>query len=164
MVEGEIEELYFLSKALATLNVLDWPQQLVRGLKDVGRSGLVYRELAGEVQISEGVASTDGWVLESAPLRMTVAGSLDLGARTYDLHIQLQPLQTVDRIVAAVPLLGYLLTGEEKTFLSLEYFVVGPWADPRIRGLSTEEEETDFMDTLIRRIREMEWEDLLPWR
>jgi uncharacterized protein YhdP len=163
MVEGEVEEFFFLSKALATLNVLDWPRQVGRGFKDMAQAGLVYRELRGSLHIEDGVAHTRDWVLESAPLRLVADGSLDLDARTYDLLLHLQPLQTVDRIVSAVPLLGYLLTGDDKAIMALDYRVRGPWADPEVAAVAAADKE-NFMEALIRRIKEMQWRDILPWR
>lgn len=163
VVEGELEEFYFLSKALATLNVLDWPRQVARGFRDVATGGLVYRQIEGALHIADGVAATKGVVLDSAPLRMTADGSLDLGRRRYDLVVRVQPLQTVDRIVSAVPIFGYLLAGDAKTVMALDYRVIGPWADPQVAPLSEAEEENP-LETLIRRLREMEWQDILPWR
>jgi len=163
MAEGEIEQFYFLNQALATLNVLDWPRQVARGFRDVARGGLVYRELKGGLHIVDGVARTDDWVLKSAPLRLGAAGSLDLAARNYDLIMQIQPLQTVDQIISAVPIVGYLIGGESKTVMALDYRVRGPWSDPDVTALSAEEQENP-MDTLLRRLREMEWKDVLPWR
>ncbi|MFP4561235.1 MAG: YhdP family protein [Thiohalorhabdus sp.] len=161
--EGEIEELHFLSKALSTLNVLDWPQQAVRGFRDLGRSGLVYRDLAGGAVIDDGVLTIQELALESAALRLAVRGGVNLGDRTYDLGLHLQPLQTVDRVVSAVPLVGYLLTGREKAFATLDYRVEGPWDDPRV-GAVNPSEGPDFMEVLLDRIKEMQWEDLAPWR
>ena len=163
VVEGELEEFFFLSKALATLNVLDWPRQVARGFKDVATGGLVYRQIEGDMHIADGIAATEGVVLDSAPLRLTADGRLDLGRRRYDLVVRVQPLQTVDRIVSAVPILGYLLAGDAKTVMALDYRVSGPWADPEVAPLSEAEEENP-VETLIRRLREMEWQDILPWR
>ncbi|MEF8792261.1 YhdP family phospholipid transporter [Thiohalorhabdus sp.] len=162
MVEGEIKQFYFLNQALATLNVLDWPRQVARGFRDVAEGGLVYRELKGSIDIAEGVARTDDWVLKSAPLRLDMGGSLDLDARTYDLLLQVQPLQTVDRIISAVPVLGYLLAGESRTVMALGYRVKGPWADPEVTPLTGAEQENP-VETLLRRLKEMEWQDVLPW-
>ncbi|KPV41370.1 hypothetical protein AN478_01955 [Thiohalorhabdus denitrificans] len=161
--EGEIEELHFLSKALSTLNVLDWPQQAVRGFRDLGRSGLVYRDLSGGAVIADGVLTIQEMALDSAALRLAVRGGVDLGARTYDLGLHLQPLQTLDRVVSAVPLVGYLLTGREKAFATLDYRVEGPWDDPQV-GAVNPSEQPDFMEVLLDRIKRMQWEDLAPWR
>ncbi|HKL78754.1 MAG TPA: AsmA-like C-terminal region-containing protein, partial [Gammaproteobacteria bacterium] len=164
MVEGEIEEFYFLSKALATLNVLDWPRQVLRGMRDVGSSGLVYRELRGRTRIRDGEAVLKDWVMESAPLRMTVEGGISLGRRRYDLILHLAPLQTIDQIVSAVPLVGYLLTGRERTLTALSYKVVGPWAEPEVSGLGEGDGEPGGVEGFFRRVKEMQWKDLLPWR
>lgn len=163
MEEGEVEELYFLSKALSTLNVLDWPALVGRGFADVAHSGLVFRSLKGAAAIEDGQLDLQGLTLESAPLRLTMGGGLDLGARTYDLDVHVQPLQTLDKLVAAVPLVGYLLTGEKKTFATLDYHVVGPWSEPKVAGTDPGG-EPDFMEVLVDRIRNMEWKDLAPWR
>jgi|GEM_PF-3679691 len=163
MVEGEIEEFFFLSKALTTLNVLDWPLQVARGFKDMAHSGLVYRELKGRVRLADGVARTRDWSLESAPLRLSADGTVDLGSRTYDLLFRVQPLQTVDKVVSAVPILGYLLTGDSRTIMALDYRVRGPWAAPVVTA-TTEDERENPVETLFRRLREMQWEDIVPWR
>jgi len=106
----------------------------------------------------------EDWVMESAPLRMTVEGGISLGRRRYDLILHLAPLQTIDQIVSAVPLVGYLLTGRERTLTALSYKVVGPWAEPEVSGLGEGDGEPGGVEGFFRRVKEMQWKDLLPWR
>ncbi|HKJ87360.1 MAG TPA: AsmA-like C-terminal region-containing protein, partial [Gammaproteobacteria bacterium] len=161
--DGRFKEFYFLSKALATLNVLDWPKQVLRGFSDLGHSGLVYRNLRGKAAIDNGQLGIRKLVMNSAPLRLRADGGLDLRARTYDLTLRLQPLQTLDQLISAVPLVGYLLTGDEKVLASLEYRVEGPWSKPRVAAVNPSDRPS-FLETLGRRIEKMRWEDLAPWR
>jgi len=161
MANGEIEELFFLSKALSTLNVLDWPSQAVRGFDSLTHSGLVYRELKGNLILQDGMAGLEDWRLVGAPLRLRARGQMDLGKRTFDLLFRLEPLQTMDKVVSAVPLLGYLLTGEGGSLTALHYRVRGPWEEPEVSAAPDPREELPW-ETLWRRMREMEWQDLLP--
>ncbi len=161
--EGRIEQFYFLSKALIPLNVLDWPQQVARGFKGLRTGGLLFREMGGEIRLQSGIASLHDWVLKSAPLRIRIDGGIDLADRAYDLGLYFYPLQTLDRVVAAVPVLGYLLTGEEKSLVGLRLYVVGPWSDPVVVG-SNPQREKSVLEILVERIGEMHLEDLLPWR
>ncbi|MFA9459287.1 YhdP family protein [Thiohalorhabdus methylotrophus] len=163
MREGEIEEFHFLSKALSTLNILDWPKQAIRGFSDLGSNGLVYRRMQGKGTIEDGTLTLKRMALESAALRLTADGGLDLGARTYDLTMHLHPLQTLDKLVSAVPLLGYLLTGKDKAFASLDYRVRGPWEEPRVTAVNPSD-QPDFMEVLVERLKKMQWKDLAPWR
>jgi hypothetical protein len=89
---------------------------------------------------------------------------VDLGARNYDLLLHLAPLQTIDKIVSSVPLVGYLLTGRERTLAALSYQVKGPWSDPSVTGVSPAEKESAGMEGFLNRLKEMQWKDLLPWR
>jgi uncharacterized protein YhdP len=163
IADGDLLELTFLSKALATLNILDLPQQVLGGFKELRSSGLHYRFMQGTAVIADGVLRTDDWRLESAPLLLEIDGGLDLGRRRYDLHIRAQPLQTIDQVVAAIPLFGYLITGKDKAFTDLRYHVTGPWSDPQVQA-PIREKEQGFWSTFYERIRRMQWRDLVPWR
>lgn len=163
IADGDLRQFTFLSKALTTLNILDLPQQVLGGFQELRSGGLHFRFLEGAALVDNGVVSTDDLVLESAPLRLAIRGGVDLGRRRYDLHIRAQPLQTVDQLVSAVPVFGYLITGKDKSFTDLRYHVIGPWSDPQVQA-PLPQEEKGFWRTFYDRIRAMEWHDLVPWR
>lgn len=132
-------------------------------MKGLRTAGLHFRFIDGHARIQDGVMAIEDWQLMSSPLRLDINGDLDLVQRQYDLEIRARPLQTVDELVAAVPLFGYLITGKDKAFTDLRYYVTGPWSAPRVQSLQIEEEK-GFWERYYERVRKMRWRDLVPWR
>ena len=56
----------------------------------------------------------------------------DLGENLIDARVGVHPLVTIDTILSNVPIVGYILTGKDKGFISYFYEVKGNWDDPKI--------------------------------
>ena len=62
-------------------------------------------------------------------------GKVDLGKNLIDARVGIHPLGTVDAVLSNVPIAGYILTGEQKAFLSYVYQVKGNLDDPLIEAI-----------------------------
>jgi hypothetical protein len=132
MENGVIERFNVLSKIFSILNV----SQLVKGrLPDLATKGLPYRQILGNFHVKDGVATTDDFMVDSDAMRITLLGKIDLGKNLIDVRIGVHPLVTIDTILRSVPIAGYILTGEDKGFISYFYQVKGNLDDPKIEAI-----------------------------
>ncbi len=132
MENGVIERFNILSKIFSILNV----SQLLKGrLPDLATKGLPYRQILGNFHVMDGVATTDDFLVDSDAMRITLLGKIDLGKNLIDARIGVHPLVTIDTILSNVPIAGYILTGEDKGFISYFYQVKGNLDDPKIEAI-----------------------------
>jgi hypothetical protein len=129
---GVIERFNILAKIFSVLNV----SQLFRGrLPDLATKGLPYHQILASIHIKDGVASTDDFVVDSDAMKITIFGNVDLGKNLIDARIGIHPLVTLDTVLSNVPIAGYILTGDNKAFLSYIYEVKGNLDDPKIEAI-----------------------------
>ncbi len=129
---GVIERWNILSKIFSVLNV---SQLLMGRLPDLKSKGLPFHQISANVLIKDGVATTEDLFVDSDAIRITLAGGIDLGKGTIDAKIGVHPLVTVDTLLSKIPIVGYILTGNEKAFISYYYEVKGDLEDPRIEAI-----------------------------
>ena len=126
---GVLKRYSLISKIFSFLNV---SQLLELKLPDLVAKGIPYKEIGGDFQIKNGIAQTDNLFLASRSLNMAAIGQIDLTRKSLNLTIAVQPLQTVDKIVALVPILGHILTDEKKSLILAFFNAKGPWNDPSV--------------------------------
>ncbi len=130
--KGMIERWKILSKIFSILNV----SQLFMGrLPDLKTKGFPYHNMMATVQIKDGIASTEDFLVDSDAMKITLRGKVDLGKNLIDARIGVHPLVTIDKILSNVPIAGYILTGKDKGFISFFYEVKGNLDDPKIEAI-----------------------------
>jgi uncharacterized protein YhdP len=130
--KGMIERWKILSRIFSILNV----SQLFMGrLPDLKTKGLPYHNMMATLQIKDGIASTEDFLVDSDAMKITLRGKVDLGKNLIDARIGVHPLVTVDKILSNVPIAGYILTGKDKGFISFFYDVKGNLDDPKIEAI-----------------------------
>jgi hypothetical protein len=129
---GMIQRWKTLGRIFSILNV----SQLFWGrLPDLKTKGLPYRQIRANIQVEDGVASTEDFIVDSDAVRLTLLGKIDLVKNQIDATVGVHPLVTVDMIISHLPLAGYILTGQDKAFLSYLYEVKGDLGDPKIEAI-----------------------------
>ena len=130
--KGMIERWKTLSRIFSILNV----SQLFKGrLPDLKTKGLPYHSIMATLQIKDGIASTEDFLVDSDAMKITLFGKVDLGKNLIDARIGVHPLVTIDTILSNVPIAGYILTGKDKGFVSYFYRVKGNLDDPKIAAI-----------------------------
>ena len=109
--KGMLRQFSWLSKVFSILNV----SQLFKfRLPDMVSEGMPYNDLKATFIIKNGVISSDDLFLESNAMNMSLVGRHDFVRDNMDLTVGIQPLQTVDKVVSHIPIVGWILTGENK--------------------------------------------------
>lgn len=130
--DGSIRKFAVLSKVFSILNV----SQLLKGqLPDMVSGGMPFNAITGTLAVREGVVSTQDLFIDSDAINISAVGKLDLVRNEVDMTIGAQPLQTVDKVVNRLPIVGWILTGDNKAFLTAYFEAKGKLDDPSVKAI-----------------------------
>lgn len=132
MKSGKLRKFNTLSKVFSILNV---SQLLKFRLPDMVSGGMPYNSIAGSISIKDGSISSKDLFISSDAINISVVGSADIVKEELNFTLGVQPLQTVDKIVNRIPVVGWLLTGKEKDFLTAYFEAKGKWSDPQVTAI-----------------------------
>jgi uncharacterized protein YhdP len=133
--EGSVGRFALLANILSLLNV----SQLVSlRLPDLSATGLPFTAITGTFAIADGDIRTDDLLLTGPALNLAAAGVISLPRRFVELIIEAQPLQTIDRVLTAIPLLGYVIGGDGKRFIVVRLEVAGPFDQVTVKPVPLE--------------------------
>gem|GEM_PF-2082107 len=134
---GRVRGYPLVSNIFALLNVY---RILKKGRLSLSGAGMEYDWMAAAVVLINGIAEIRSFSLDSAALQMAASGRCDLRSRTMDLSLAVQPLETVDKTIGALPVLGWTLAGDSRRFIVLRLRARGRIGDPSVR--------VEFVETL----------------
>ncbi|MFH1481825.1 MAG: AsmA-like C-terminal region-containing protein, partial [Pseudomonadota bacterium] len=129
MKQGVIKRSHTLIKVLDLLNI---GKIFKERPPDLSREGFYFESIGGHVSIEKGILDTQNVMMKSPIFNAVASGKIDLVRETMDSTLGVQPLQTLDTLISNIPILGYVLTGKEKTFLTYYFKVQGPIFDPAV--------------------------------
>jgi len=89
------------------------------------KKGINYDTLGGDFKIWNGKTVTDNFALKGPQMNLEALAAANLATGKLDGEIKVMPIQLVDSIVKAIPLLGKILTGGGKSGLVESYFRLG---------------------------------------
>ena len=130
--DGSLRKFNVLSKVFSILN---FSQLLKFQLPDMVSGGMPYNEIKGSISVRDGITSTQDLFIRGDALNISMVGKADMVREELDFIIGVQPLQTVDKIVNRIPVVGWLLTGGDKAFLTAYFEAKGKWSDPQVKAI-----------------------------
>lgn len=125
--KGKLYEFGALSKIFSIVNIFS--------VDELFRKGLQFKRLSGDFKFTDGVLSSDNLFLDSDSMRMSVVGNVNIVDKTTDSVLAMHPFVTIDKIITSIPLVGWVLTGEEQSMVSLYFKLTGPIKEPYIDPL-----------------------------
>ena len=129
---GNIRKFATLSKVFSILN---FSQLLKFQLPDMVSGGMPFTKITGDFAFRDGIASTQNLLLDSNAINISTVGKFDLARNELDLAIGVQPLQTVDKVVSRIPIVGWILTGRDHSLITTYFEAKGPIEDPRVTAV-----------------------------
>jgi len=132
MYHGTLRKFNTLSKVFSILNV---SQLLKFKLPDMVSGGMPYSSIKGNISVKDGLLATQDLFISSNAINISIVGSADIVKEELDLTLGVQPLQTVDKIVNRIPIVGWLLTGKDKDLLTAYFEAKGKWSDPQVSAI-----------------------------
>ncbi|WP_376693250.1 YhdP family phospholipid transporter [Wenzhouxiangella sp. EGI_FJ10409] len=144
MVDGTIPEAQpGAGRLVGLISLSAMPRRLMLDFRDVFSQGLKFDRVEGAFELAGGVARTDGLRLEAPAADITVTGTTDLGARSYDQTVLVEP-----GVSGTLPVLGGLAGGPAGAAAGLilrsllerplqgvgeaRYRVTGSWEAPKV--------------------------------
>lgn len=124
-----------IRKSTVLLKVMEFMS--IKGLfkrkpPDLAREGLYFEELRGHVTIRDGHLETEEVDMKSPVLNAGVRGRVDLLTETMDLDLSTEPLGTLDSLLSGIPVVGYILTGEDRSIYLICFKATGPVGKPEV--------------------------------
>lgn len=129
---GKMRKFNVLSKVFSILNV---SQLLKFQLPDMVKDGMPYNRITGTFAMSDGVISTEDLYIDSNAMNISTVGTIDLVREELAVTVGVQPLQTVDKVVNRIPIVGWILTGKEKHFITTYFEAKGKIANPTVTAI-----------------------------
>lgn len=130
--DGSLRRFATLSKVFSILNV---SQLLKFQLPDMVSGGMPYNQINATLAFRDGIASTKDLFVDSDAMNISMVGKADLIKEEIDLTIGVQPLQTVDKVVNRIPIVGWILTGKDKSVISSYFEAKGSWNNPQVSAI-----------------------------
>ena len=127
---GEIRGYRLISQIFSLLNVYKIIQA---GDIDSMSSHFTYNDLSSTFTIKNSVLSFNDFSLDSNSLQLSAVGTYSLETKHVDAVLGVQPLESVDKTVSMVPLLGWVLTGDKGKLIVVSMRVKGLIDDPSIQ-------------------------------
>ena len=129
---GTLKKYGVLSKVFSILNV----SQLFKfKLPDMVSGGMPYDSIKATFSYKDGIMSTNDTFIASEAINISVVGKVDLLREQIDLLIGVQPLQTIDKVVNRIPVVGWILTGKDKSLVTTYFEAKGKWDDPDVSAI-----------------------------
>ncbi|MBI5642111.1 MAG: AsmA-like C-terminal domain-containing protein [Deltaproteobacteria bacterium] len=122
--KGRLWKFPILTNIFSIVNILSIDEAL--------KEGLPYRSLGGDFSLIDGVVSTNNVHFDSKTMRMSGVGEVNLPDSHIDVLLALHPFVTIDKIISHIPLAGWILTGKEKSTISMYFSIEGPLKKPDI--------------------------------
>lgn len=145
--DGKIRKLNTLSKVFSILNV---SQLLKFKLPDMASGGMPYNSIKGSIAVKDGILSTEDLFINSNAINVSIVGTTDIVKEEINLILGVQPLQTVDKIVNRIPIVGWLLTGKDKDLITAYFEAKGKWSDPQVNPIQVKSMSQGILNVFIR--------------
>jgi len=129
---GSIRQFPVLSKVFSILNV---SQLFKLRLPDMVSEGMPYNDIRGTLKFKDGVVSTDDFFVASNAMNISWVGRQDFINDNLDFTLGIQPLQTIDKVVSHIPIVGWILTGKEKSLITAYFEVKGKSGAPQVSAI-----------------------------
>ncbi len=130
--KGKLRKFAVLSKIFSLLNV---SQLLKFQLPDMVSGGMPYNRITATLAIKDGVVSSNDLYVSGDALNISAVGKADLVRDELDATIGVKPLQTVDKVVSHIPIVGWILTGKNKALITAYFEAKGKLEDPKVRAI-----------------------------
>ncbi len=142
---GRLWKFQVMAGIFSVVNILS--------IDELFEEGLPYKTLSGGFTVRDGTISTEDMNLDSASLRMSASGEIDLPNSSINGVLAMHPLVTIDKIVSNIPLAGYIITGRNESTASIYFAVEGPLKDAEVSLLPVKSVEEGVLGILERLIK-----------
>ena len=134
------------AKLLGVLNLQSLPRRLTLDFRDVFSDGFAFDFVRGDVQIKQGVATTNNLQMKGINAAVLMEGTADITREQQDIHAVVVPeinAGTASLIATAInPAIGlgtflvqFLLREPLQSATTQQFHISGSWADPKVEKI-----------------------------
>jgi len=124
----------YKSKSLdKTLDLVNKTENVKGKLPDLDKTVISYRELTIRGTMKENILKVDEGILDASKFGILARGEINLFKETMDLNALVAPVNSVQRIVGKIPVVGHILGGN---LVSIPVKIKGSLNDPEVTFLS----------------------------
>jgi hypothetical protein len=118
----------------------------LRGVSALLGRSLPYDTVDTIIAINRGTLQVADFKLVGPELRILASGEIDLATDDYqtDLVVAVLFLQTVDKLLGALPIVRDIVLGPDKNLLAAYFQLTGPWSEPDANILAPRAIQTAF--------------------
>jgi len=133
MEKGMLTRFAVLSKIFSILNV----SQLFKfQLPDMVRGGMPYDSVAATLSFKDGIASTRDLFIDSDAMDISAVGAIDMPKGEFvETIVGVKPLQTLNKAVSLIPVIGWILTDENRSVMTVYFEVKGSLNNPTVTAI-----------------------------
>ncbi|PLZ03280.1 DUF3971 domain-containing protein [Burkholderia sp. WAC0059] len=150
------------AKLLGVLSLQGLARFATLNFRSVLGKGLPFASMTGSAQIRDGIGSTHDFRVVASPVRVDMAGSVDLARETQALHVHVTPTVRPDAAVVAAaainPLLGlgalaadFALSHSIAAAFAFDYAITGSWSQPHVERLRGDQGKMDAQTPMAAR-------------
>ena len=144
---GNIHRYNFLSRIFSVLN----PYKVIKtGDFDFLHSGFPYSTITSTFTIRDSVVTFNNFHLNSNSLQISAVGQYLIRTHYIDMIMGIEPLQTFDKAITQIPIVGWVLTGEKGVFIVINLHVLGAVDDPSVTSMAAGSLTKSVADSLLR--------------
>ncbi len=152
MIErGQLRRFNTLAKVFSLLNV---SQLLTLHLPDMVNEGMPFNQITATVGVKDGVLTSQDFFIDSNAMHISMVGTVNIVKEDLNLLIGVQPLQTVDKVISRIPVVGWILTGGDGSLITTYFEAKGNWADPHVTAIPVKSMASGTLN-IFRRIFEL---------
>lgn len=145
--DGRIKKYALASRIFALLNVYKIVQ--TRDIELTSRN-FPYNIITSTFRIEDGIMQFDDFFLESNSLQLSAVGKYSFKTRDIDAVMGIQPFETIDKAISWIPLLGWVLTGDDGRLLVVSLKLNGQIDDPSVQIAPIETISTPIRESIGR--------------
>jgi hypothetical protein len=162
---GNIKRYNFLSRIFSVLN----PYKIIKtGEFDFLHSGFPYSTISATFTIRDSVVTFNDFYLHSNSLQISAVGKYLIRTHYIDTIMGIEPLQTFDKTITQIPIVGWVLTGKKGVFIVITLHALGPVDDTTVTSMSAGALTKSVGESLFRILKlpldliTKSWDVLLP--
>ena len=146
-LDGNIKRYNFLSRIFSVLN----PYKIIKtGELDFLHSGFPYKTINATFTIRDSVLTFNDFHLNSNSLQISAVGKYLIRTHYIDTVMGIEPLQTFDKTINQIPIVGWVLTGEKGVLIVINLHVIGPVDAPSVTSKAAGSLTKSVADSLLR--------------
>jgi hypothetical protein len=133
VADGTIRKMSILSKIMSIAQISNY---LRLKFPKLDTEGIPFDSITGDFTIEDGTLKTENLYFNSRVMKMSSVASYDAVGDNLDMVMGFQLLQTIDLIVNKIPVVGYILTGEDGNLFTTYFRISGSINDPRVEPMT----------------------------